>query len=292
MAERNAVESVPKLALSGPIDAHVHVWTTDFEHYPLANGFTPSQMSPTHFTPDDLFALSQPLGVKRTVLIQMVFYGDDNSYMLGCIRKYPGTFAGVALIDEHGPDPSAEMRQLRKLGVRGIRIVPPHWSISGWLDGLSMRKMWDTAADCEMAMCCLVNPEDLPAVERMCHQNPDTRVVIDHCARIGGDGVFRQSDVDQLCDLAQHRNTFTKLSAFYFLGAKHPPYVDLLPMIRLLVDAFGPDRLMWATDCPFQVVPPHTYTASLELIRDRLDFVTAADRDQILEQTAERLFFT
>ncbi len=280
------------MTLAGPIDAHVHVWTTDVERYPLVAGFTSSQMSPTRFTPEDLFALSEKLGVKRTVLIQMVFYGNDNSYMLDCIRKYPGTFADIALVDEHGPDPSGKMRQLRKLGVRGIRIVPPHWGATGWLDGLGMQKMWATAADCGMAMCCLVNPEDLPAVERMCHRYPDTRVVIDHCARIGGDGEFRRANVDQLCDLAQHRNTFTKLSAFYFLGAKHQPYVDLLPMIRPLVDAYGPDRLMWATDCPFQVVPPHTYAASLELIRDRLDFVTAVDRDQILEQTAERLFFT
>jgi hypothetical protein len=48
---------------------------------------------------------------------------------------------------------------------------------------------------------------------------------------------------------------------------------------------------MWASDNPFQVQPPHTYEASLALVRDRLDFVSPSDRQWILERTAEKLFF-
>ena len=141
-------------------------------------------------------------------------------------------------------------------------------------------------------MCALIDPEDLPAIDRMCCAFHDTPVVIDHCARIGGDGQFREPDLRQLCDLAKHRHAYVKVSAFYFLGAKRPPYTDVLPMIRRLVDAFGVERLMWATDCPFQAQMPHTYQASLELIRDRLDFVSQSDRQWILERTAASLFFT
>ena len=141
-------------------------------------------------------------------------------------------------------------------------------------------------------MCPLIDADDLPAVDRMCSAFPDTPVVIDHCARIGGDGQFRDADVRQLCDLAKHRHTYVKLSAFYYLGAKRPPYADVLPMVRRLVGAFGPERLMWATDSPFQVQSPHSYQASLELIRDRLDFVSQSDRQWILGRTAASLFFT
>ena len=35
------------------------------------------------------------------------------------------------------------------------------------------------------------------------------------------------------------------------------PYTDLAPMIRELGDAYGAERLMWATDCPFQVMKGH-----------------------------------
>ena len=82
-----------------------------------------------------------------------------------------------------------------------------------------------------------------------------------------------------------------KVSAFYALGKKRAPYTDLLPMIRRLLDAFGPERLMWASDCPYQVQGEHTYAASVELIEKHLDFLSAEDRARILRDTAAGFFF-
>jgi len=48
---------------------------------------------------------------------------------------------------------------------------------------------------------------------------------------------------------------------------------------------------MWASDSPFQVQDEHTYEASVALIRDHLDFLSDADREQILRGTAEGFFF-
>lgn len=273
------------------IDAHVHVWTDDFERYPLADGFSKDGIKPRRFTPDDLFAHCRPVGVDRIVLIQMNFYGYDNSYMLDCIREYSSVFSGVAQVDEHGTDPAAEMRRLNKLGVRGVRIYPQRRKSCGWLDVSGMQQMWRTAAEVQMAICPLIDTEELPAIDRMCRVFPDTRVVIDHFARIGVDGQFHADDIKNLCNLARHKNVYVKLSAFYALGVKRPPYTDVIPMIRTLVDAYGVQRLIWATDCPFQVEPPHNYTASLALIRDRLDFLSVADRQWLLQRTAASVFF-
>ena len=102
--------------------------------------------------------------------------------------------------------------------------------------------------------------------------------MIDHFARIGMDGTIRDCDVDNLCRLARHKLVSVKVSAFYALGRKKPPYTDLGPMIRRLLDAFGPERLMWASDCPFQVDPGHTYRDSIDLVRERLDFLSAGDK--------------
>ena len=63
-------------------------------------------------------------------------------------------------------------------------------------------------------------------------------------------------------------------------------------MIRELGDAYGAERLMWATDCPFQVMKGHTYGDSIALVRDQLDFLSDSDRDWMLRGTAERVFFT
>jgi predicted TIM-barrel fold metal-dependent hydrolase len=62
-------------------------------------------------------------------------------------------------------------------------------------------------------------------------------------------------------------------------------------MIRRVVEAYGCQRLMWATDSPWQVMGGHTYRDSIDLIRVRLDFLTDEDRQWLLRGTAERLFF-
>jgi predicted TIM-barrel fold metal-dependent hydrolase len=275
---------------SGHIDAHVHVWTPDVEKYPLAPGFSREQMKPPSFTPEELLAHARPCGVNRIVLIQMSFYGFDNRYMLDTMRRFPGVFSGVAVIDENA-SPAEKMRELKKQGVRGFRIRPGDRSVDMWLDGPGMAAMWKCGAEEGLAMCHLVNPDSLAAIDRMCQKYPETPVVIDHFARIGADGTIREADVDALSKLARHKRTHVKISAFYALGKKQAPYLDLVPMIRRLVEAYTPQRLMWATDCPYQVQEGHTYTASIELVRDRLDFLSDADRRWLLDKTAEKVFF-
>src|SRR6185369_2188204 len=125
---------------------------------------------------------------------------------------------------------------------------------------------------------------------RMCRRFPDTPVVIDHLCLVGASGEINPAEAQALCDMAKHKKVTVKVSAFYALGKKKPPYLDLGPLIKQVYDAYGPERLMWATDCPYQVVD-HTYQQSIDLIRHGLDFLKAEDKEWILRKTAERVFF-
>jgi predicted TIM-barrel fold metal-dependent hydrolase len=273
------------------IDAHVHVWTSDTTKYPLAANFTPADLDPPSFTPEQLFAHCRPEGVTRIVLIQMSYYQSDNRYMLDVIARHPGVFSGVGIIDENAPEVRRRMLDLRNKGVRGLRVYAGDRDIGVWMGSPGMAEMWKVAADENVSVCPLINPEALPTIEKMCGRFPRTPVVIDHFARIGVTGSVARSDLDNLLRLSSHRSVHVKTSAFYALGEKKPPYLDLAPMIRELRDAFGPERLMWASDCPFQVNPGHTYHDSIALIRDRLDFLTPEDKAWMLRKTAEKVFF-
>jgi predicted TIM-barrel fold metal-dependent hydrolase len=123
--------------------------------------------------------------------------------------------------------------------------------------------MWRCGSEENLSMCCLIDPEAVPTVDRK-----------------------------ELCNLARHKRTTVKISAFYALSKGQPEYLDLAPVIRRLLDAYGPERLMWATDCPFQVQNGHTYVDSVALIRDRLDFLSDSDRQWLLGKTAKRVFFS
>ena len=279
-------------AIDGDIDAHVHVWTPDVAKYPLADGFTVPQMKPPSFTAEELFSHTKPNGVGRIVLIQMSYYRHDNRYMVDTMERFPGVFSGVAIVDDSAADPGKAMRDLKARGVRGFRIHPGRTALEAWIASPGMAKMWETAADEELAMCPLIGPEALPAIDQMCKRYPATRVVIDHFARIGADGHIRDEQLDALCRLAGHPQVHVKTSAFYALGKKQPPYSDLAPMIRRVRDAFGAARLMWASDCPYQVGPGQNYADAIRLVREGLDFLDEEERRAILHDTAERVFFS
>jgi predicted TIM-barrel fold metal-dependent hydrolase len=275
----------------GWIDAHSHIWTDDTSRFVLQPGMTVDDLAPRSFTDDELMAVARPEGVDRVVLIQHTwFHGYDNSYLIDAWKRHPDRFRIVGMVDDLRPNCGLAMKQLLQQGVTGFRIVPRK-GITAWLQTDGMVDMWKTAAETGQSMCCLINPENIPEVDAACVQHPETPVVIDHFARIGIDGKIRESDLKNLCGLAKHRNVRVKISAYYALGDKKPPHRELIPMIKRLFETYGPDRLMWASDSPYQLDGENNYRASISLIRDRIDFFSKEDREKLLRDTAERVFF-
>ena len=275
------------------IDAHVHVWTDDYERFPFAEGNAPEGIVPRTFFPEEILAHAKDSGVGRVVLVQMSYYKTDSSYMLHVIEEHPGVFGGIAIVDPEGDDPDGEMVELAKRGVRGFRVYGWGSNTASWLDGAGYERMFHAGAESNLAICALINPDGLPALDRQCDRFPDTPVIIDHLCRIGGgaEGKIQQEDVTALCALARHPRVMVKVSAFYALGQKRAPYSDLAGMIEQVYDAYGAERLMWASDCPYQVQGEHSYESGIALVRDGLDFLSVADKEQILRGTAERFFF-
>ncbi|MBI5760434.1 MAG: amidohydrolase family protein [Planctomycetales bacterium] len=277
------------------IDAHSHIWPPETDKFPLAAGQTKKDLNPPSFTDDELMAIARPEGVGRVVLIQhSVYHLFDNSYLIDAVRRHPQRFRIQGMIDDHQPHAGAAMKKLLPQGVTGFRITPfvrKQQDQAKWLETSGMIEMWKTGAETRQAMCLLINASDLPATDAMCERHPDTPVVIDHFARIGVDGQFHEDDLKALCRLARHKHASVKISAYYALGQKKPPHLELIPMIKRLYDTFGPQRLMWASDSPYQIQGVNNYKASISLARDRLDFVSAEDRQWLLRKTAEKVFF-
>jgi predicted TIM-barrel fold metal-dependent hydrolase len=277
----------------GYIDAHSHIWPGEVDRYPLAAGQTKADLKPPSFTDDELMKIASPEGIERVVLIQhSVYHLFDNSYLIDAVKRHPERFRIVGMVDDHKPHAGEAMKGLLKQGVTGFRITPfirkDH--PEKWLDSAGMQEMWKTGAETRQAMCCLISASDIPGVDQMCRKHSDTPVVIDHFARIGYDGELRDSEIKSLCDLSRHKHVSVKISAYYALGKKKPPHDELIPVIKRLLEAYGPQRLMWASDSPYQLEPPNTYASSISLVRDRLD-VSDDDRQWLLRKTAEKVFF-
>jgi len=272
------------------IDAHVHVWTENITRYPISQNYSGTDLRPLAFLPDEILKHAEPHGISGIVLVQMSYYGYDNSYMLDVMKEYEGIFSGIAVVDSDETRPDLAMRELINEGVRGFRIQPSESHIS-WLDSPGYGRMFCCAADEQVAICPLIDIENLPGLKIMCGRFPDTTVVVDHLCRIGIDGTIKEEHIAQLCSLAYYPKIYLKVSAFYALGQKSSPYKDLAFLIERVYNAFGPERLMWGSDCPYQVAGEHNYGDSFALIDRHLAFLSSSDRDQILRNTAKKVFF-
>lgn len=270
------------------IDSHVHLWTQDTARYPVAPGNDISTYEPKEFTPEVLFRYARPSKVSRIVLVHIGTYGTDLRLVLDAIERYPDAFRIVGMVEPASPTVAEEMEGLLEKGVTGFRIAAGADDADRWLQAPGYDTMFRTAARTRQAMCPLTHPPGVPEIDRMCGEHPDTTVVIDHMTRIGEQAPINDDHIDQLCALARHPNVHVKISRLHALG-DGPPHDDLLPMIRRVIDAFGPQRLMWGSDSPYQVVK-ETYEDSISVVRDKLG-LSDSDRNQILAGTAEKVFW-
>ncbi|MHC4444369.1 MAG: amidohydrolase family protein [Planctomycetota bacterium] len=278
----------------GWIDAHVHVWTDDEERYPRAPRYRGAKLNPATFRPKELFTHCRPCGVQRINLIQSSCYGFDNRYMLHVMENYPGTFGGTAIVDVNARNVADTMRQLGSRGVRSFRIMPrlTQSQPADWLRPEGYRTMFKAATRLNQAISCLIDTNALPELDRMCGLYPDTAVIIDHLCRIRAKkGTIDRGQVDALLRMSRHQRVSVKVGAFYALSGKEAPYDDLLLLIKQVTEVFGPGRCMWETDSPYQITRGGSYEPSLAVIRDLCDFLSPADKEQILRKTAESLFF-
>ena len=286
------------------VDAHVHVHSPDIARYPLAPGFGRADLWYPSMTPEDHADYARRFGTVRANLVQPTWYGLDHTYIIDCIARAQGQYVGTGVVpavsDVSLPPPDRAMLRLSERGIRAFRIrgrsARADFGMGArWMDAPGYDAMFETSASHGLALSFLIGPDDLPEIDRMCSRYPDTRVVIDHVAGIRvRDGRMNDEHVEALCRLARHREVTVKLGPFHVLSEQQPPYLDLLPLLRRVIDAFGPDRCMWETDVGGPVPmsdPEGVYAATVELVLEHAGFLSDGDKEWLLYRTAESVFF-
>src|SRR5579864_1391260 len=87
-------------------------------------------------------------GVDGAVLIQIL--GQfDNGYQQDCLRRYPGRFASVVMVNVAEPTAIGELRRLAEDGASGVRLRPTARSV-----GDDPMAIWRTAADLGLSVSC------------------------------------------------------------------------------------------------------------------------------------------
>jgi L-fuconolactonase len=247
------------------------------------------------------------LGVSSVVL----FPGGHSPHADWLSRELPDRFTFVPHISPEDDVEAVAQAAAAHPGIAGLR------ALVGWpLDGSEVKRLEEGVWDAVFAACerhavpvFLFITGWLPQAARVAERFPGLRLIIDHLG-------LRQPPMDtadeppfanlpHLLDLARFPQVCVKLCGLPALSAEAFPYRDVWPALRAITDAFGADRLMWASDttrfigrigigrhqnpATLEDYPgKHTYAESLLFIREA-EVLTADEKAAILGGTAARV---
>jgi predicted TIM-barrel fold metal-dependent hydrolase len=219
------------------IDAHAHVFVRSL---PMAID--------ARYRPDydaswqTLLALAEKNGVGRAVILQPSFLGFDNSYLFEALRAQPGRFRGVPWVSPSIEVSADDWEALAGIGVRGLRfpiygLPTPDWPHYRDMLAEALKRDWPIHLYVESRRL----PEILPVLLDGGH-----KVVIPHYGMFDRTlGPMRDPGFKALIDSAASGRVWVVMCGAYRVGPERARAAT--PM---LLDAFGPSRLMWASDWP------------------------------------------
>ncbi|MBL8215683.1 MAG: amidohydrolase [Bryobacterales bacterium] len=265
------------------IDSHVHVWKTD-PQFPFAQGAKPN---PADATAETLLDLMKANGVSHTVIIQVIHYRFDNSYLADVLKRYPKAFHGVARVNPEDPGNADHLEKLvKEQRFRGVRLSPGGNASGDWIKGPLMPPLWRRCSDLKVPMTLLMPVSRCPDAAALIEKYPDLTVVVDHMA---DSPIDKPAELEKLIALARYPKVFVKISHTWSLSKQEYPWRDTFDQVKRLHQAFGPQRLMWGTDWP---VSAHKakYEQTLAVVRDEMTFLNDKDREWMLAKTIERVW--
>lgn len=237
------------VAPAGAVDAHCHVFgPADEFPYAPERKYTPCDASK-----QQLFDLRDHLGVTRNVIVQATCHGKNNDAMVDALNSAGDLARGVAMA---GPEiTDDELKALDAAGVRGVRFN----FLKRLVDATPKEVYLEIAgriADLGWHSVVYFESQELEDLQPFLLQLPTT-VVVDHMGRPDVAKPLDDPNFQRFLDLmADHDNFWVKVSCPERMTVAGPPYDDVVPFAKTLVDNFV-DRVLWGTDWPHPNMKSH-----------------------------------
>jgi predicted TIM-barrel fold metal-dependent hydrolase len=259
------------------IDCHVHVFDPTRFPYTLDAYYAPEGQELG--TPARLAWLLDWHGVDHALLVgPNSGYGEDNRCLLDALADGDGRYRGMAVV-ANDTDRS-ELADLKQAGVLGVTLNAALLGVDYYADaGALLRDL----ASLDMIADVQVIDDQLIALSPLL-ESSGVRVHIDHCGRPDPTAGIDAPGFRELLRWGRAGRAVVKLSGCAKVSREPFPHADLLPFVRALVQDFGPDHCVWASDWPFLRMPERIDYGPLLalLIRQVPD---EADRRRILWDT-------
>ncbi|NBB11702.1 amidohydrolase [Pseudomonas sp. SLFW] len=224
------------------IDGHAHVFSRELD-LTSARRYSPDYDATLALYLQNL----QSHGLSHGVLVQPSFLGTDNSYLLDALKQAPGLLRGVVVVER---DISrAELNDMDRLGVVGLRLnlmgkALPDFSEPQW------KVLFAHVAELDWHVELHRHVADLPGLIRALMPF-GVKVVVDHFGRPDARLGLDQPGFREMLELGLGGQVWMKVSGIYRLEGIEQENLDFArAALPLLVQSFGPQRLVWGSDWP------------------------------------------
>lgn len=262
------------------VDTHAHIFENGLELAPVR------RYAPTYDAKvEDYLRVLDTHGIRFGVLLQPSFLGTNNDYMMDALRRHRDRLRGIAVVD---PDIGFEaLRRMDADGVVGVRLnlagLPiPNFEKAPWprFLGHVRRLDWQVEVHREgVDMPLLIDPL----------LDAGVTVVVDHFGRPEDEAGPADPGFRHLLGKAASRRVWVKLSGGYRNWPDVGDQTRARQCAALLLEAFGPERLVWGSDWPHT---QNEHKIDFAMTRRNLeDWVPdEPDREIILRDSPIRLF--
>ena len=287
------------------IDAHVHVFAKASARFPRE--VTAECPAEREEPVEKLLDAMQAQRIRQAVLVQIGGAElEQHAYLLHCLRQHCDRFLGIGLIPENVREPESHMDRLaEEPGIIGFRL----FSIGGprdpfapmQVEEFASYRIWKHAAERDYVIWLYPRAIDAHLVPYLLQEFPQVRVVLNHLGVCPGAGKSCRDEqgrpriatpaynpaLHTTYRLNRYENVVVKLSGQPAFSAEEYPYRDLTRWHRNLCDAYGPGRLMWGTDFPWNLADPG-YEKLVAVVRELLPDLPESDHAAIMGGTASR----
>jgi predicted TIM-barrel fold metal-dependent hydrolase len=278
------------------VDGHLHLFRQLSADYPRAvhELFPPEREA----LAEDFLEVMAANDVGHAVVVPL---SPNDEYLVDVLREHPGTFAGVGVNDDKDPHPEARLARVTELGMQGLRVGRLGEPGTKRAEELPIYPTLQTMAESGQKVWFYAPPDQLPLLEMVTAALPDLQLVLNHLGffptgfSMGADGLphipseLPAPTLPAVAALAKRPNVYVMLSGQYGFSKLGYPYDDLTSTVKTLFDAYGPERMFWASDYPWIADNPG-YSRLIELPSRQLPNLSGADLDMIMRGTASRLF--
>ena len=277
---------------SNRVDAHHHFWDPGRADYPWMTEGLAAIRRP--FGPDDLRPLIDRAGIDRTVLVQTRSSVEETREFLATAAETEFVAGVVGWVDLTRSEVVDELAELRA-GPGGDRLVGIRHQVhdevdADWLCRPDVRRGIEAVGRAGLAYDLLVRTRELPAAVDTVRALPDVPFVVDHIAKPPITTGELEPWAERLAAIAACPNVCCKLSGMLTEADWERWTIDdLRPYVDVVLEAFGPGRLMFGSDWPVSLLAAD-YQRVVDATRELLGELTPDEQADVFGRNATRFY--